>query len=164
MKQTVTLRVPIDDAWDAGDRVQVYTDFGSGTIDTGKPLVVRGFDIFPGQIASRGIGGQPIGVGQAGSMRASRPHDGVGAGIVGITPAGAAPPFALIEVEAAAGFGLWKFAVESVDRDGQVQAGAKAELQAVVSGTEPSPLRSFAFDSHSAVTDQATFDFTLNTE
>ncbi len=164
MKQTVTLRVPIDDAWDGGDRIQVYTDFGSGTVDTTRPLTARGFDVFPGQISSRGIGKHPAGAGQAGSMKASRPHDGIGSAITGVTPTGTAPPFMSIEVDVEAGFGQWKFAVEAVDRDGTVQAGAKAELQAMVSGTEPSPLKSFDFNNHNGGTDQVTFDFSVNTE
>lgn len=86
MKQAVTLRVPIDVDWDAGDRLQVYSDFGSGTIDTTKPLVVRGPDMFPGQQQARGVGVRPVGIGRVGDGKAARRRGGIGRSRLGVTP------------------------------------------------------------------------------
>lgn len=163
-RQTVVLRVPIDDAWDAGDRIQLYTDRGTGTVDTTDPLLVRPQEIFPGEIAARGYGVHPYGVGRAGDFKASRPSCGIETGVYGVTPYGTAPPFVEIEVDLPAAHGAWKFAIEVIDRDGTVQAGALSEIQMVVSGTEPSPLSAFAFNNYNAGSDQVTFDFTANTE
>lgn len=163
-RQTIQLRIAIDDAWDAGDRIQVYTDFGTGSVDLTKPLLPQAFDVFPGEEPSQGYGVQPYGLGRVGDFKADRPHQGIGSAIYGVTPYGTAPPFVEVEVDVAAGFGNWKFAIQIVDRDGTPQGGALQEISAVVSGTDPSPLCRFTFNNHDAPSDQVTFDITVNTE
>ena len=162
--QTAILRVPIDDGWDAGTRLQVYADFGSGTVDTDTPLLARPFEVFPGQHALRGHGEQPYGRGRVGDGKAARPVTGVGRAIYGRTPYGSAPPFVEVPVNVPAAFGQWKFAVKAVDGAGNAQSAGLNEIEAVVSGTEPPPVKSFALHSIHLITGQATFDFTLTEE
>ena len=163
-QQTITVRVPVNDAWDASDRLQVYTDFGSGTIDLTKPLLSRQSGLFTGQHPARGVGRQPVGRGRVGSGKASRARGGVGRTRVGRTPVGRTPPFVDLIVDVPAEFGTWKFAVGAVDRDGTVQSGGLQETSLVVSGTDPPPLASFAFDSYDGGNDQVTFDIEQGTD
>jgi len=158
--QTITLRVAVDEDWDAGDGVQVYSDFGGGEVDTDRPLLAAPFDLFPGQQRARGVGVQPVGLGRVGDGKARRPRTGIGQAIVGVTPVGTATPFVEIPVEIPAGFGTWKFAVQAVNSEGVVQGEALAEIAAVVSATEPPPLRSFGLSSYDSETDQVVFNFT----
>lgn len=164
MKQTVMLRVPIDDDWDAGVRLQVYTDFGTGTIDTDSPLLQRGLDLFPGKHRARGVGTQPVGVGRLGDHKAARPRAGIRHAIVGQTAVGTSPPFVVIPVQVPAAFGAWKFGVEAVDANGNVQGGGLAEVTAMVSGTEPPPLKSLSLVGYDATKDQLTLSFTREAE
>ena len=164
-KQTVVLRVPIDDDWDAGCGLQVFTDFGEGQIDTDRPLCARPIEVFPGAVASRGFGVGGFCVGRYGDDKPGRPHnDTFGMQIWGVTPFCNGSPFVEIPVSVPAGFGAWKFAVQSVDRNGNPQSGELKEISAVVSGTEPAPLRSFSFAGHDSETDRVTFDFVKGVE
>lgn len=164
MKQTVILRVPIEDDWDAGARLEVFTDFGHGSVDYTRPLLQRGLDLFPGQHGGRGVGVQPVGVGRVGDHKAARPAVGIGSSIVGITPVGTAPSYVEIPVSVPAAFGAWKFAVRAVDGQGNVQSEEAVESTVLVSGTEPPPLRTFALDSYDAIKDRLTFWFSRETE
>ena len=49
-------------------------------------------------------------------------------------------------------------------RLGNVQSGAVQVIQAVVSGLEPAPLKTFTLNSHDDETGQVTFDFTKHVE
>ena len=163
--QRVTLRVPIPGGWDAGGRVQVYTDSGSGTVDTSKPLLARAVEVFPGAVASRGFGITAFGSAQFGDNKPSRPHVAVfGRELFGKTPFCNPEPFVLVGVDVPAAFGKWKFAVEAVDRFGNTQSGGVQEIEAMVSGTEPPPLKSFAVNGYDDPTDRLTFDFVTNAE
>ena len=164
MKQAITLRVPIHADWDAGDRVQVFTDFGTGTVDLTKPLLARPVDVFPGRHRARGLGFQPVGRGRVKGGRASRPHRGIRTTRVGRTPVGNAEPFVALTVNVPAAFGQWKFAVRVVDAFQNVQAGGAQEISAIVSGTDPSPLRRLEYAGYDNVNDQVTFTLTRNTE
>ena len=163
-KQTVTLRVPVDDDWDAEDRVQVYTDFGSGMIDMTRPLLSRQRDVFPGQHHARGFGEQPFGVGRFSDFKAERPVSGFEQTPFGVAPFGTPGPFVELTVDVDAAHGKWKFAVKAVDRDGTVQGGALQETSVVVSGTDPPPLARFAFNGYDGVNDQAIFDIEPGTD
>lgn len=164
MKQAITLRVPIHEDWDAGDRVQVFTDFGTGTVNLTKPLLPRPVSVFPGKHRARGLGSQPVGSGRVKDGRASRPHRGIRTTRVGRTPVGNAEPFVALTVNVPAAFGQWKFAVRVVDAFQNVQAGGEQEIEAIVSGTDPMPLRRLDFDSYDGGSDQVTFNLTRNTE
>ena len=163
-KQTVLLKVGIPEGWDAGDRVQVYTDFGTGSVDLTKPLLARAFDVFPREHPARSYGRQPYGRGRLGDGKAPRRTTGIGRTIHGKTPYGTAPPLVKIPVQVPAAFGTWKFAVRVVDQAGNPQSAALEVITAVVSGTEPPPLASFTFDSYDAETDQVIFAFTRSVD
>jgi hypothetical protein len=164
VKQTVTLRVPIDDDRDGGDRMQVYTDLGTGTVDTAKPLLSRGAEVFPGYPPGEGLGDDPIGEYAIGDSRPPLRRTGIGEEELGNDPIGEGTAEREIDVNVPAGFGRLKFAVEVADAYGNVQAGAAQEVTVLVSGTEPSPLRSFTFGSYDAPSDQVTFSFARNAE
>lgn len=163
-KQSVTLAVPYDDAWDAGDRLQVFTDFGSGTIDVSKPLLSRAVEIFPRQFPSRPLGLQPLGVGRAGDGKAGRPPGKAGRTILGVTPLGTAPPLLDVAVDAPPVFGTWKFSARCVDRYGNVQAASLAEATVCLSATDPTPVATFTLAGYDAGTDVVTFNVTVGTE
>lgn len=162
--QTVTLRVPIESSWDGGTRLQVYCDKGTGTVDPTKPLLARPVAVFPGQHAAVGLGRQPVGRGRVGDSKPARKRRGLGRTRVGITPVGRTPPVIDITVHVPPAFGTWKFAVQAIDRDGNVQTDALQEIAAVVSGTEPAPPKSFAMASYDSGSDQVTFDFSTDAE
>lgn len=163
-KQTVLLRVEIEDTWDAGDRLQVYTDQGSGTIDLNKPLLKRPLEIFPGQQAGQPYGRQPYAVGRHGDNLASRPPNGIAGTIYGTTPHGGALVAIEVAVEVAPAFGKWKFAAQVMDGHGNVQTAALQELSAMVSGTDPAPPAEFALVSYDAPSDRVTFSFSKDAE
>ncbi len=163
-KQTVLLTVPISGAWDAGDRIEVFTDFGDGSLDMAAPLLVRGLDLFPGRQAARPVGRRAVGRSRVGDGHASRPKPGVGHSVVGVTPVGRTPTYVPVAVDVPAAFGKWKFGVRVVDADGNVQGGGLQEIELVVSGTEPAPLTSFAFASYDSESDQVTFDIVRSAE
>ena len=164
-KQSVTLRVPIDETWDGGTRLQVYTNSGSGEIDFDSPLLARPVEVFPARPASRGLGGLPLGATRLGDEKPSRPHNAILAEEeLGRTPLCGLEPFIDLVVDVPAVFGVWKFAVKAFDRFDNVQAEAGAEIERMVSGTEPVPLESFAVDNYDSETDQVTFAFVKQTE
>lgn len=163
-KQAVTLRVPIHEDWDAGDRLQIYTNFGSGEVDTDKPLLRRPVEIFPGQQRSRGLGRQPVGIGRVGDFKAARPRRGLGTTRAGVTPVGTTPAVIEVTVDLPAAFGKWKFAAKAIDRHGNVQSGDLEVIEAVVSGTEPPPLEAFSYNGYDSETDQVSFDFSKGAE
>lgn len=158
-KQAVTLRVDVDDAWDAGDRLQVYTDRGSGAIDLTRPLLSRPCDLFPGQHPAKTFGEQPFGTGRFGDFKASRTPTGFEQTPFGIAPFGLPAPSIELTVEVEAAHGAWKFAVGAIGDDGTAQAGALQETTVVVSGTDPPPLDTFTFNSFDEPNDQVIFDF-----
>lgn len=163
-KQTVTLRVLVDDAWDANDRLEVYTDNGTGTIDTTTPLLVRQGGVFPGRHPARGVGRQPVGRGRVGTGKAALSSGGIGRTRVGKTPVGRTPLFVDLTVDVDAAHGTWKFAVGAVDRDGSVQSGGLQETSLVVSGTDPPPLNKFELNSYDGGSDQVIFDIAQGTD
>lgn len=163
-KQSITIRFPYDNGWDAGDRVQVFCDFGSGTIDVSKPLLSRAVELFPGKTRARGFGQQPLGVGRFGDGKAARPPGALGRTIFGVTPFGTAPPLFGVVVDAPPVHGAWKFAARAVDRFGNVQAASLAEKSVYLSATDPTPIGRFALASYDAGTDVVTFDLVMGTE
>lgn len=163
-KQTIILRVAIDENWDAGDRLQVFTDSGSGVVDMSKPLLRRPFALFPGQQPAQAYGRQPYGFGRHGDNLASRPATGGLMSIYGTTPHGGTLVAVEVAVEVPPAFGVWKFAAQVVDGFGNVQAGGPLELAVLVSGTQPAPPAAFGFVSYDAPSDRVTFGFSKDAE
>lgn len=160
----VTLQIPIEDTWRAGTRIQVYTDWGSGEIDTDRPLLARPVEVFPGQAAQRGVGDDAADlVGTAGGPRQPATNT-LASEICGVTPLCEGTAFVEVTVYVPQVYGLWLFGAQAVDEAGNPQDGALTELTELVYGTDPAPLQSFAYDSYDGETDQVTFAFQLNTE
>ena len=156
--QSVTLRFEIPEAWDAGDALQVYTDFGTGTIDTTKPLLPKPFEPFPNAVRTRGYGEHSHGVGCYGTLKPARPPRGIEHTVWGVTPWGTSPPTIDLVVDVPAAFGLWTFAAVMTDAMGNPQSGAGVTAQVMVSGTDPGPPTLFAFNAFDAGNDVVTFD------
>jgi len=70
---------------------------------------------------------------------------------------GDSQPYVEVTCYLPATFGVWKFAVEAIDAEGNVQAGGLEEIERVVSGTEPSPMTDFSLSSYDSETDTFTF-------
>ena len=166
MMMPITLRVPYPSAADAGDRLQIYTDFGTGTVDHAKPLLARPIELFPGETKRfAGHGTEAYGQSRYGIGRASPPKGpGHGAERYGSTPHGSVPRSIDLVVEVPPAFGTHKFEVELQDSEGNAQGGSLPQLAAMVSGTRPPTLSSFAYDSYDDVNDLIQFTFTRNTE
>jgi len=161
MKQSVTLRIPVPDGWDGRDRLQVFTDWGTGTIDTTKPLLPEPIEVFRLQREAMGVGQQVVGGARA-DLKAGRRPGTLGQGTVGVTPVGQDPETVDVSVELPAAFGPWKFAAQSIDRYGNVQSEALAAITKVVSATEPAGLSGLTFSSYDGGTDRVTFAFERN--
>ena len=158
MKQPITLQVPIEDDWDAGTRLQVYSNGGSGAIDTAAPLLPRAKDVFPKALSAAGYGNQVYGVGEYGrNLPDRRANGGYGDQQFGQIDYGDSQPYVEVTCYLPATFGVWKFAVEAIDAEGNVQAGGLEEIERVVSGTEPSPMTDFSLSSYDSETDTFTF-------
>ena len=160
----VQLRIKIADAWRAGDKVQVYTNFGSGEIDTDHPLLSEPVEILPGVEPFAGFGGGEFGGGVYGDSRAPMMHTGgFGDMPMGQGAFGGSEPYVTVTVYVDDAFGVWKFAAKSVDKAGNLQEDALEEIDALVSGEEPPALTAFTFSEHDDVNDKAKFAFAMGT-
>lgn len=158
----VQLRVKLDSTWRVGDRLQVYTNFGSGAIDTDNPLLPEPVEILPGVERFAGLGGGHLGSGALGESRAPTLHTGgLGNMPLGQGELGGSEPHVTVTVYVDDAFGVWIFAAGSVDEAGNLQEDALEEIEALVSGEEPPALTAFTFSEHDDVNDKAKFAFTL---
>lgn len=154
----VTLQLMVDPTWQVGYRVQVYSDFGGGEIDTDRPLLQRPFGLFPTDVKPAGWGVDPFGeVPFAGGTPGA--VDG-GWGREAFAEATFAESEDLIEVTVYVpdACGLHKFGVQVLDAEGNPQ-GELIDTEAVVSGREPAKPASFAFSSYDKPSDTVTFAF-----
>ncbi|MEK6677002.1 MAG: hypothetical protein AABZ47_15290 [Planctomycetota bacterium] len=165
MRETIALRTIIPEAWSGGTGIQVYTDFGSGTVDLNRPLLPTPYRVVDdGGRRRSGFGHVPFGRGKFGHGTGGRPRKGFGHTRFGHTPFGATERFFDVPVTIRPTFGPWKFKIAAVDEAGNVQGGAFVEIIRVVSGSEPPSVRSFSFSSYDSINDQMTFEVSLNTE
>lgn len=166
MRTTVKLRMPYPDGADAGDRVQVFTDFGSGTIDLTRPLLKHPKAIFRGaRKRFAGHGSESYGESSYGTGRqAPEPGPGHGAEVYGVTPYGTTPRTMEVAVTMPPAYGVHKFSARMVDAMGNPQGAALPEVEVFVSSVNPPGLRSLAFASFNAGTRAATFNFVRDSE
>jgi len=159
MRQRVRLRIEIDPTWRANDRLQVFTDWGTGTIDTDKPLLFRPVRIFPDD-PREDVAPRPWMTERLGTAISSRARGGrSGIGEEGLWPAGglgAWKRYRAVEVLLPSAYGTWKFACRVIDGAGNEQ-GDLVEFSRFMSGEDPAPVASFAYDSFDDETDKATF-------
>jgi len=158
----VILRVPIEASWKHSARLQVFTDSGSGTVDTNDPLLADPVEVFPNAVRPRGIGADPIGAVPIGHGRpATARRKGIGAHPLGSIPIGSGLAVRPVAVMVAEGYGTYKFAAQAVDEAGNAQSAALVEFEEFVSGEAPPPLARLDYASFNAGTDQVTFDLAL---
>jgi len=166
MRTTVKIRVPIPEGADAGDRLQVFGDFGSGTIDLNRPLLARPVAVFRG--ARKRFGGHGTEVyGEsvhATGRQGLDPGPGHGSEIYGVTPYGTVPETMEVAVSVPPSYGLHRFAVRLLDQMGNPQGAALPEVTVFLSSTAPPGLASFAFDSFDSGPRTATFVFARDSE
>ena len=164
--QRVVLRVPIESDWRAGDQLQVFTDWGDGSIDTSKPLLTRAVRIFPDDprttAANPGYGQERYGsTPYGGSAPRSRRKDrGFGHDRYGGHAYGHCTAFLRVPVQITPGYGTWKFAARVADGAGNEQ-GALQEFSQFVSSENPPPLAAVAFSGYDEGTDKVTLAYTL---
>ena len=166
MRTAVKIRVPYPDGADAGDRIQVFTDFGSGTIDLNRPLLAQPKAVFRGaRKRFAGHGTEVYGESAyATGRQAPDPGLGHGAEIYGVTPYGTVPETMEIAVTVPPAYGLHKFSGRLMDAAGNPQGAALPEVTVFVSSVQPPGLATFEFVSFDAGTRTATFGFTKNKE
>jgi hypothetical protein len=162
----MTLRVPLPDGADAGDGVQVYTDFGGGTIDAATPLLPGPAPLFPRHVGRVERSDSYLHGVHGWGRFASRPahRAGHGSQIHGVSEYPPATPFVAVDVAIPPAFGTHLFEVRMVDEAGNEQATAPVTISAMVSATAPPTIQSSAFAAYDAGGDAVTLSVTKNTE
>lgn len=163
MRTPVTLRIIVPDDADAGDGVQVYTDFGSGTIDTSRPLLAKPAPIFGADTGrfkrfadfsmSRTFPTQ-----RPGTLRETLGDLAFTKGLVEFAR------YVDVTVQVPPNYGMHLFAGQLVDAAGNEQGGLLPEIAVFVSSSEPPTVRRFAFAGYDAGTDRVTFEVAANSE
>jgi hypothetical protein len=163
MSETVVaLTIELDAAWAAAGAVQVFTNQGSGDVDTSKPLLGRARPIRKLVTEPRGLGRDPLGGGALGGGATGRADKlGLGEIPLGRGPLGGEVEVVTVEVAVDPGFGYYKFAARAVDPAGNAQGAAVVESDHFISSEDPPELTGLTFVSHDDGTDQCTFGFTL---
>jgi hypothetical protein len=163
-KMPVNLRVPIQSGWRWGTTLQIFTDQGDGSIDTGAPLLAVRALAFPNVTLSKGYGYGRYGHRPYGRLPPLAPHKrGYGRHPYGHSPNGYGYGAAYVEVPVYVdqGFGPYKFAAKAYDEGGNAQAGALVEFTEFVSGEDPEPLSAFAYSAYDGPSDRITCEYTL---
>jgi len=183
MRTPVKLRVPYPADADAGDALQVFTDFGLvrartllaphgvpkgslSPVDLTRPLLKAGAGLFIEALRrSQGLGSETLGETVPETTLAQPPRaPGLGDEWLGETPCGETFSYREITVHVPPAFGMHRFAVQLVDEAGNPQGVAPVELGAFVSSEEPPRIREFAFASYDAGNDRLNFNLSKNTE
>ncbi len=155
----VTLRINVPGAWQHGTRVQVFCDFGTGTIDLGQPLLARPIDPYARTVRPRGHGSVAHGSVPHGAATAELGGGGHGYHAHGSVAHGAAVSSFVVTVQVPDACGLWKFAAQAIDEAGNAQGDALTEWQAYVSGRQPRPVGGFALVGYDQPSDTLTFSY-----
>lgn len=163
MKQRVSLLVEIDPDWTAGARLQLYTDQGTGTVDDATGLLRRPVEVWPGFRPTRGFGLDPFARREVFTGRPPTRRGCFNAPFAQY-PFCQEPGFRRLEVTIPAAYANWMFAAEATDLVGNAQDAALNDSTAMVSGTEPPAVHSFAFYSWDNANSQITFTFTPGVE
>lgn len=155
----VTLRVNVDATWLHGTRVQVYTDWGTGTIDTSKPLLNRPLDPYARKPRPGGLGANRLGEVPLGAAAAYLGGDGPMQHALGSVSLDSAVQSFEVTVHVPDACAAWKFAAQALDEGGNAQGAALDELTAYVSGREPRPVTGLTLSGYDGGTDKLTFTF-----
>jgi hypothetical protein len=161
----VEIRVPVPASAKAGDRLQIYTDFGTGTVDLNQPLLVEPILLL--RDATRRV--QTFkDSGLKGEMKSGRPAPrsrerlGTLSGFASGLREFRQTVEAVVHVPAA--YGPHKFAARIVDAFGNAQEGPLPEVTVFLSSLHPPGLRSFALADYDSENDRITFSVSRNSE
>jgi len=183
MRTPVKLRVPYPADADAGDALQVFSDFGVvrartlpaphgvpqgslSPVDRTRPLLKAGAGLFVGALErSEGLGSETLGETVPETTLAQPPRAyGLGDELLGETPCGETFSYREITVHVPPAFGMHRFSVQLLDEAGNPQGATPVELEAFVSSEEPPGIHEFAFSSYDAGNDRLTFSLSKNKE
>lgn len=157
--QQVLLTIDLPDEWDGGTTLQVFTDFGSGTVDFASPLLARRAQVYPGRRRAAGYADAAWGDDSYGDFGAPLPpEEGFGEAEYGDAPYGDGERLMMLPVPIPPGYGTWKFTIRAFDEAGNQQGTISPTITAWISGTEPPPVRDFQLQGFAA--GRATFSFT----
>lgn len=160
----VRLRFPAQSGWKPLDTFQVYTDNGTGSVDTTAPLLAARREMFPDTEDILGYGEEPYGeTAYGGTSAVYAANGGYGDQPYGeqADGYGYGTPYVECTVFVGQGFGGWKFAVEAWSHVGKQQTASLVEFSQFVSGDEPLPLSAFRFSEYDDENDRITFSFTV---
>jgi hypothetical protein len=145
----VNVRVAVDDDWEWGTTLQLFTDQGDGSVDYDSPLLAQRFEVSGDTPEHRGYGMEPYGMGPYGGGVRSAEPGGYGMGPYGAEPGGYGGNnrFVTVPVRVNQGAGVYQFGVVAYDAGGNAQGGAADEQSVFVVGTQPRPVRNFAYSS-----------------
>lgn len=159
---SLAFQIEVDTSWEADYTVQIFTDFGDGSIDESTPLFEQALALFPGVAFPGGYGETPYGDGPYGGEGAVFANTGgYGDGPYGETEGGYGEgasyveAFVPIELDAV---GDWLFGVKVYDNAGNVQSAAITEFTFHVSSEDPDPPKTFSYGSYNSGTGVFTFN------
>ncbi len=164
MLTAVTVRIPVPARADGGDALQLYSDFGSGTVDLTRPLLAKPVAVF-GAYTHRTPRASRYSA--QGSPRTGRPGQLMESAATQIDPKGGLKLFSEyveLTVFIPPVYGWVTFAARLVDAAGNEQSGTLPEIAVFVSASDPPTLRRFDFAGYDAAADGVTFSFELNHE
>jgi len=159
-KVEINLQLQVHSTWRSADRVQVYTDSGTGTVDADSPLLPVARPLFPfdplDRVAEGGYGVSPYGVAGYGGGPVGCGQSGYGIAPYAEGPYAGSYEVAHVTVAVIPGYGDWIFAAQAIDGAGNEQ-GELQEFTKFLSGENPPPLSAFAYSSYDSGTDTLTF-------
>jgi hypothetical protein len=154
----VALAIPVQTSWPYGTRLQVYTDFGTGTIDTSQPLLAAPVDPYAGRRRPAGFAQAGYGETSYGGSTRRVGRGGYGGHGHAEVAFGGGQPRVTVVARVRDAYGNWKFAAEAIAPNGDVQTDALEEKQVFLSGRTPQPVKNVAIDSYTAGTLTLTYD------
>ena len=143
----VALAVPVDPSWAFGTKLQAYSDFGTGTIDTGRPLLAQPVDPYVGRVKPAGFGQAGYGETSYGTTTRRIGRGGYGNLPHATVPFGDGARRVTVVARVPDAYGSWKFAVEAISPAGDAQTDALEERAVFLSGRLPGPVKAMAIDS-----------------
>jgi len=166
MLTAVRLRVVIPRQADAGDGLQIYSDFGTGTVNMSRPLLAAPAALLESTVQrSRGYGTGAHGKAVHGMERWPRARlSGHGRENYGKDPYAVMQRVMDVSVLMPPLYALVKFAGQIVDAAGNAQGGLLPEIELFLSAEEPPTLRRFEFSEYDAENDRVSFAIAENTE
>lgn len=151
MYQTIEIQVEVDSSWRRNTEIQIFTDAGTGTVDTAAPLLSRRYNPYKANVDEGGYGLRRYGATAYGHLVAHLKGDGAGEYAYGEEPySGAEKESFAVPVRVPDSYDVWKFAAQAVDAAGNAQSAALEEVSIALSGRSPKRVQDFAFTSYAS--------------